>query len=76
MSRTPTTPTLQSEFEVTVRLDPMADHGRTRAGHRRVIDSPDRYFFRTTIRIETSSAKLAHLEHAVFVASCIGRRMP
>ena len=33
--------------------------------------SPEEYYFRTTIRVETSSAALAHLEHALFVASCI-----
>ncbi|WP_394551746.1 DUF3237 domain-containing protein [Agromyces sp. MMS24-JH15] len=32
---------------------------------------PEEYYFRTTLRIETSSARLAHLEHAVFVASCV-----
>ena len=33
--------------------------------------SPEEYYFRTTIRVETSSVTLAHLEHTLFVASCI-----
>lgn len=33
--------------------------------------SPDHYYFRTVLTIETSSAKLAHLEHAIFVTSCV-----
>lgn len=32
---------------------------------------PSEYYFRTTVSIETSSAELAHLQHAVFVASCV-----
>lgn len=141
MNHAPATPSLQPSFDVTVRLGRLVDHGRTRAGHRRVIPiiggsisgaieaeiepggadwqlvrpdgaievdgrytarspedelvylqvagirtgppevlegllqghdvSPDQYYFRTVIRVETSSAKLAHLEHAIFVASCI-----
>lgn len=141
MTRTPAVPTLEPAFDVTVHLGRLADHGHTRAGHRRVIPilggwisgglqaeilpggadwqlvrqdgaievdgrytartpddellylqvagvrtgppevleallqgkdiSPDRYYFRTVISIETSSAKLAHLEHCLFVASCV-----
>lgn len=33
--------------------------------------SPTAYYFRTTIRIETSAPALSSLEHAVFVASCV-----
>jgi hypothetical protein len=33
----PTVPGLSPAFDVIVRLGPMADHGLTRAGHRRVI---------------------------------------
>jgi len=29
------------------------------------------YYFRTSVSIETSSAELAHLQQAVFVASCV-----
>jgi hypothetical protein len=32
---------------------------------------PSDYYFRTVVSIETSSAELAHLEHGVFVASCV-----
>jgi Protein of unknown function (DUF3237) len=141
MTHTPTIPTLEPAFDVTVRLGELADHGRTRTGHRRVIPivgggvtgafeaeilpggadwqvvrddgaieidgrytartsdgdllylqvagvrtgppevlaallrgddiAPDRYYFRTALTIETSSAKLAHLEHALFVTSCV-----
>lgn len=141
MTRTPTVPTLEAAFDVTVRLGPLADHGRTRTGHRRVIPiiggevsggleaeilpggadwqvvredgaieidgrysartpdgellylqvagvrtgppevlaallqgddvPPDRYYFRTVLTVETASAKLANLEHAVFVTSCV-----
>jgi hypothetical protein len=141
MTRTPTVPTLEPAFDVSVRLGRLVDHGRTRAGHRRVIPiaggaitggveaqiepggadwqlvrddgavevdgrytartpddevlylrvaglrtgppevleallqgvavSPDRYYFRTVITIETSAAELAHLEHALFIASCV-----
>lgn len=141
MTHAPTVPTLARAFDVVVRLGPLADHGRTRAGHRRVIPivggqissgfdaeilpggadwqvvrddgaieidgrysartaggelvslqvrgirtgrqevlaallagddvAPDRYYFRTVITIETDAAALAHLEHAVFVASCV-----
>jgi hypothetical protein len=141
MTHTPTVPTLEPAFDVVVHLGPPADHGRTRAGHRRVIPivggrisggfdaeilaggadwqvvrddgaievdgrygartadgalvylqvrgirtgppevlaallagddvAPDRYYFRTVITIETDAAALAHLEHAVFVASCV-----
>ena len=141
MTHAPTVPTLSHAFDVVVRLGPLADHGHTRAGHRRVIPivggqvsggldaeilpggadwqvvrqdgaievdgrytartpggellylqvrgirtgppevlsallegediAPDRYYFRTVIAIETASAALAHLEHAVFVASCV-----
>jgi hypothetical protein len=141
MTLVPTVPTLEAAFDVTVRLGPLADHGRTRTGHRRVIPiiggeisagleaeilpggadwqivredgaieidgrysartpngellylqvtgvrmgppevldallrgddvSPDRYYFRTALTVETSSAKLAHLEQAIFVTSCV-----
>jgi hypothetical protein len=141
MTHAPTVPALEPAFDVAVRLGPLADHGRTRAGHRRVIPivggrvsggfeaeilpggadwqlvrddgaievdgrysartadgefvflqvrgirtgppevlagllagddvSPDRYYFHTAITIETDAASLAHLEHAVFVASCV-----
>ncbi|WP_374316144.1 DUF3237 domain-containing protein [Microbacterium sp.] len=33
--------------------------------------APDAYYFRTTLRVETSAPVLAPLEHAVFVASCL-----
>jgi hypothetical protein len=141
MTHAPTVPTLEPAFDVVVHLGPLADHGHTRAGHRRVIPivggrvyggfdaeilrggadwqlvrddgaievdgrysartadgelvylqvrgirtgpqevlaallagddvAPDRYYFRTVITIETDAAALAHLEHAVFVASCV-----
>ena len=141
MMHVPTVPTLEHAFDVVVRLGALADHGRTRAGHRRVIPivggelsggldaeilpggadwqlvredgaieidgrysartpdgeliylqvrglrtgppevltallrgdeiAPDRYSFRTTLTIETASARLAALEHAIFVASCV-----
>jgi hypothetical protein len=141
MTHEPTVPTLQPAFDVVVHLGPLADHGHTRAGHRRVIPivggrvsggldaeilpggadwqvvrqdgaievdgrytactpdgellylqargirtgppdvlesllkgediPPDRYYFRTVITIEADAAALAHLEHAVFVASCV-----
>jgi len=32
---------------------------------------PTQYCFRTTLRIETSSPQLAHLEHSLFVTSCV-----
>ncbi|QYH35080.1 DUF3237 domain-containing protein [Salinibacterium sp. M195] len=32
---------------------------------------PTQYYFRTTLRIETSSPRLAHLQHSLFVASCV-----
>ncbi|EAR25940.1 hypothetical protein A20C1_08668 [marine actinobacterium PHSC20C1] len=32
---------------------------------------PTQYYFRTTLRIETSAPGLAHLEHSLFVASCV-----
>jgi hypothetical protein len=137
----PTVPALSPAFDVTVRLGPMADHGLTRAGHRRVIPivggrisgefeaeilpggadwqlvrpdgaieidgrytartpdgellylqvtgvrtgppevlaallkgddiSPDQYYFRTVVTIEAGSSRLAHLEKALFVASCV-----
>jgi hypothetical protein len=141
MTHAPSVPTLDRAFDVVVHLGPLADHGRTRAGHRRVIPivggrisggldaeilpggadwqvvrddgaievdgrytartsdgellylrvagvrsgapdvlaallrgedvPPDRYYFRTVVTIETASPRLAHLEHAVFVASCV-----
>ncbi|MBM7503524.1 DUF3237 domain-containing protein [Agromyces aurantiacus] len=141
MTHAPTVPALEHAFDVVVRLGPLADHGRTRAGHRRIIPilggqvsngldaellpggadwqlvrddgaievdgrysartpggdllylqvrglrtgppevlagllrgddiPPDRYYFRTVITIETDAAALAHLEHAVFIASCV-----
>lgn len=37
MTHPPTVPTLSPAFDVVVQLGPMADHGLTRAGHRRVI---------------------------------------
>ncbi len=37
MSHEPPVPALEPAFEVVVELGPMADHGHTRAGHRRVI---------------------------------------
>ncbi|MFT3798068.1 DUF3237 domain-containing protein [Microbacterium sp.] len=142
----PTVPVLEPAFDVSVDLAPIADHGITRAGHRRVITilggtitdagalgglalriepggadwqrvrpdgameidgrysaigsdgdrvylqaqgvrsgpadvlaalgrgervDPDRYYFRTTVTIETSSPRLTHLQDALFVASCI-----
>lgn len=33
--------------------------------------SPEQYYFRTALRIETSAATHADLEHAIFVASCV-----
>lgn len=33
--------------------------------------SPDAYYFRTTLRIETSAPSHAHLQDAVWVASCV-----
>ncbi|WP_104045419.1 DUF3237 domain-containing protein [Arthrobacter sp. ZGTC412] len=136
----PTVPALERAFEVNVRLGPLADHGQTRAGHRRVIPitggeisggvqarilpggadwqlvrgdgaididsrysartpdgemvylqvtglrtgpadvldsllkgeniAPARYYFRTVITIETSAARLRHLEDSIFIASC------
>lgn len=33
--------------------------------------SPSEYYFRTALTIETSSPKLAHLQQALYVASCI-----
>jgi hypothetical protein len=33
--------------------------------------APDRYYFRTVVTVETSAPRLRHLEHAVFVASCV-----
>lgn len=141
MTHTPAVPALAAAFDVVVHLGPLADHGRTRAGHRRVVPivggrisggldaailpggadwqlvradgaievdgrytartsdgdllylqvrgvrtgppevlaallsgddvSPDRYYFRTTLTIETASAELAHLERSIFVASCV-----
>ncbi|MEV1131356.1 DUF3237 domain-containing protein [Agromyces sp. NPDC049794] len=141
MTHAPPVPTLSPAFDVVVQLGPMADHGLTRAGHRRVIPivggrisgafdaeilpggadwqlvradgaieidgrytarthdgellylqvtgvrtgspdvlaallrgddvAPDRYYFRTVVTIETASTRLAHLEHSVFVASCV-----
>ncbi len=142
----PTVPTLEPAFDVRVELAPIADHGATRAGHRRVIAitggritdagalggldleiepggadwqrvrpdgameidgrytavaatgervylqvtgvrtgaseilaalgrgetvDPDDYYFRTTVTVETSAPVLSHLEHALFVASCV-----
>lgn len=142
----PTVPTLEPAFDVVVELAPLADHGITRVGHRRVIpilggsivdagalgglglaiepggadwqrvrpdgtmeiDSrytaigpdgdriylrvegvrtgsatvlaalargedvdPDGYYFRTGVTVETASPRLAHLQDALFVASCI-----
>lgn len=32
---------------------------------------PSEYYFRTALRVETSSTSLAWLEHAVFVTSCL-----
>ncbi len=32
---------------------------------------PSEYYFRTSVTIETSAADLAHLQHALFVASCV-----
>lgn len=32
---------------------------------------PSAYYFRTAVSIETSAARLAHLQQAIFVASCI-----
>jgi uncharacterized protein DUF3237 len=32
---------------------------------------PASYYFRTTLSLETSAARLAHLEHSIFVASCV-----
>ncbi|WP_400995163.1 DUF3237 domain-containing protein [Agromyces sp. GXQ0307] len=37
MTHAPTVPTLEPAFDVVVDLGPPADHGRTRAGHRRII---------------------------------------
>jgi hypothetical protein len=141
MTHAPTVPALSHAFDVVVRLGPLADHGRTRAGHRRVVPivggqisggmdaeilpggadwqvvrddgaievdgrytartgdgellylrvagvrsgppevlaallrgddiPPDRYYFRTVVTIETASPRFAHLEQAVFVASCV-----
>ncbi|MFT4050717.1 MAG: DUF3237 domain-containing protein [Microbacterium sp.] len=143
---TPAVPALEPAFDVAVDLAPVADHGITRVGHRRVIailggtiedagalgglalriepggadwqrvradgameidgrysavaDDGDRlylqvqgvrsgpadvlaalgrgepvdpgaYYFRTTVSIETASARLAHLQDALFVASCV-----
>ncbi len=31
---------------------------------------PSAYYFRTSIRIETSDPELAHLEHSLYIASC------
>lgn len=33
--------------------------------------APDAYYFRTSVRIETSAPAHADLEHAIFVASCV-----
>ncbi|MEI5583807.1 MULTISPECIES: DUF3237 domain-containing protein [unclassified Agromyces] len=141
MTHAPAVPALEAAFDVLVRLGPLADHGRTRAGHRRVIPivggrvtgrvdaeilpggadwqvvrddgaievdgrytartpdgsllylqvhgirtgppevlesllqgrdvAPEQYYFRTAVTIETASEPLAHLEHALFVASCV-----
>ena len=32
---------------------------------------PGAYYFRTTLSLETSAARLAHLEHSIFIASCV-----
>lgn len=32
---------------------------------------PDSYYFRTVVTIEASAPALAHLEHSIFVASCV-----
>lgn len=32
---------------------------------------PSSYYFRTTVSIETSAAEFAHLQHTLFVASCV-----
>jgi len=32
---------------------------------------PGEYYFRTVVTIETSAAALAHLQHSLFVASCV-----
>ena len=141
MSGEPTVPGLEAAFDVVVELGELADHGDTRAGHRRVIPivggtirggleaeilpggadwqvvradgaieidgrytartpegellylqvsgvrsadpatleallrgeqvSPDAYYFRTTVTIETASPRLKRLEHALYVASCV-----
>ena len=141
MTAEPTIPTLEAAFDVTVELGELADHGETRAGHRRVIPivggairggleaellpggadwqvvrpdgaieidgrytartpdgelvylqvtgvrtahpdildallrgepvPPEDYYFRTAIRFETGSPRLKHLEHALYVASCV-----
>jgi hypothetical protein len=52
-----------------------------RAGPTAVLDAllrgedvdPSDYYFRTTVSIETSCPDLAHLQDAVFVASCVRR---
>ncbi|CAM5389545.1 DUF3237 domain-containing protein [Leifsonia shinshuensis] len=141
MTVQPTVPALEAAFDVVVALGELADHGDTRAGHRRVIPivggaidggleaeilpggadwqvvrpdgaieidgrytartpegeyvylqvsgvrtadpgildallrgepvPPEDYYFRTAIRFETASPRLKHLEHALYVASCV-----
>ena len=33
--------------------------------------NPYRYYFRTVVTVETSSPRLRHFEHSLFVASCV-----
>ncbi|GAA1917649.1 DUF3237 domain-containing protein [Microbacterium aoyamense] len=36
---------------------------------RGAIVAPEDYYFRTTVRVETSSPRLAHLEHSLYIAA-------